>query len=184
MVREDVSKLRTADNYAAELAKNDFKLTGIKEECVFNKIPSFNIINCPSVDIMHDLFEGVCHFQMSKMILNFLENNIFTLDDLNNRKALFDFGVYQIDNKTVDIKLQHLKSGKLKMSASESLCFTQLFSLIIGDMIPRNNKVWDLYKTWLRILDLIVQNSINQLEIETVKELVEKNHDFEFSFSI
>lgn len=119
MVKEDPTKPRTVDNYATELAKNDFTTTGIREECVFNKIPSFHIITCPSADIMHDVFEGVCNFQMSKIILHFIENNNFTLDDLNNRKSLFDFGTYQIGNKSVDIKQPHLKSGKLKMSSSE-----------------------------------------------------------------
>lgn len=135
MVTEDQSKLRTPENYAADLAKKDFKRTGIKEECILNQLPSFNVINCPSVDIMHDLFEGVCHFQLSKIILHFIAQNFFTLDDLNNRKSLFDYGTYEIDNKSVDIKLTHLKNGKLKMSASETLCFTQHFSLMIGDMV-------------------------------------------------
>lgn len=176
MITENLSKLRTVENYAEELAKNDFKNTGIREECIFNRLPTFNIINCPSVDIMHDLFEGVCQFQMTKIILYFIENGHFTLDDLNNRKSLFDFGVYQIDNKKVDVKTQYVKSGKLKMSASQGLCFTRYFSMIIGDLVPRNNKIWDLYKTLLNIIDLLIQNSLNQIEIEKLNELVKKNH--------
>lgn len=88
MITENLSKLRTVENYAEELAKNDFKNTGTREECIFNRLPTFNIINCPSVDIMHDLFEGVCQFQMTKIILYFIENKHFTLDDLNNPKSL------------------------------------------------------------------------------------------------
>lgn len=176
LCKEDSSKLRTVENYSEELAKDDFKTTGIREECVFNKLPSFNIICCPSVDIMHDLFEGVCHFQMTRIILYYVEANIFTLDDLNNRKSLFDFGIYQIDNKSVDIQIQHLKHGKLKMSASQSLCFTKYFSLMIGDMIPKKDAVWELYTVFVKLLDILMQNSLSQDEVQSINELVEKNH--------
>lgn len=176
MIIEDPDKIRTAQSYADDLTKNDFQTTGIREECAFNQLHSFNVVSCPSVDIMHDLFEGVCHFQLTKIILYFIDKNYFTLDDLNNRKSLYDYGVYEIDNKSVDIKLAHLKNNKLKMSASQSLCFSQHFSLIIGDMIPQKNEVWEFYKILLQLLDLIVQNSISLIEIETMNELVKQNH--------
>lgn len=177
MVYEDTSKIRTVNNYTVDLAKNNFKITGIKEECVFNKIPSFHHINCPSVDLMHDVFEGVCHFQLTKTILHMIESNIFTLDDLNNRISLFDFGFYEVGNLPVDIQMPHLKNGRLKMSASESLCFCVNFSLIIGDLVPRNNEVWKLYTTFLQLLDLLLQNSLSQEDILSIKELTKQNHE-------
>lgn len=125
---------------------------------------------------MHDIFEGVCHFQMTKIILHFLEINLFTLDDLNNRKSLFDYGFYQIDHRSVDIQMKHLQTGKLKMSGSQSLCFTTYFSLIIGDLVPRD-EAWELYRTLLKILDVLMQNSLSMEEIENLDILVETNHN-------
>lgn len=173
---EDTSKLRTNENYAQQLAINDFRSTGIREECVLNKIPTFNALDCISADIMHDIFEGVCHFQMTKIILHFLEATFFTLDDLSNRISLFDFGFYEVDNLPVDIQISHLKNGKLKMSASQSICFTIHFGLIIGDLVPRGNNVWALYSTFVQLVNLLLQNSFTLNEIESIKKLTQKNH--------
>lgn len=174
--KEDETKIRTIENYNTDLDKNDFNVTGIKEECFFNNIPSFHAIDSPSADIMHDIFEGVCHFQMTKIILNFIESKLFTLDDLNNRVSLFDFGFYEVGNLPVDIQMSHLKSGKLKMSASESICFCLHFSLIIGDLVPPENEVWELYTVFLQLLNLLLQNSFSPEDIQIVQDLTEKNH--------
>lgn len=40
---------------------------------------------------MHDLFEGICIYTMSHVILNLIELNYFTLDTLNNRKQCFNY---------------------------------------------------------------------------------------------
>lgn len=73
--------------------------------------------------------------------------------------------------------MKHLKAGKLKMSGSESLCFTTYFSLIIGDMVPRDNEVWKLYKNFLKILDLLMQNSLSMKQIDNLDQFVEMNKD-------
>ena len=47
-----------------DLEKTPFE-TGIKEKCIFNAIKGYhNIENC-SVDLMHDVYEGVCNYTMA-----------------------------------------------------------------------------------------------------------------------
>lgn len=70
------------------------------------------------MDIVHDVFERVCHFQLTKIVLYFIDKKIFTLDDLNSRILLFDFGFYEVGNLPVNIRMDHLKNE----SASLSLC--------------------------------------------------------------
>jgi len=48
---------------------DDVSLNGIKELCVWNKINSFNITTNFSVDIMHDMLEGVCKFDLGMMFV-------------------------------------------------------------------------------------------------------------------
>lgn len=55
------TNLRTIKNYKHEVKLNDVSLTGIKANCIFNSIKSFHVTNNLSVDIMHDLLEGVYH---------------------------------------------------------------------------------------------------------------------------
>lgn len=70
--REDPTKLRTESSYKKDLLANDVSKTGIKEANVFHKIRGFHIPINIVVDIMHDLFEGVCD-----TFILFLKKNIF-----------------------------------------------------------------------------------------------------------
>ncbi|XP_011859686.1 PREDICTED: uncharacterized protein LOC105557127, partial [Vollenhovia emeryi] len=47
---EDSTLLRSSESYYNDLALQNPKLSGIKEECIFNNIPSVNIIEMPFVD--------------------------------------------------------------------------------------------------------------------------------------
>lgn len=78
---------------------NNEKITGIKENCVFNSIPSFHVTNNYYFDIMHDIFEGVCRYDISKILVHFIEKSkFFSIDVLNNRKQMFHYGETEIGN--------------------------------------------------------------------------------------
>lgn len=47
---------------------------------------------------MHDIFEGVCHYDLCKIILYYIDTNIFDLETLNNRMCLFDYTRYELRN--------------------------------------------------------------------------------------
>lgn len=66
MSRENKSLLRTKENYDPDVRKM-CDSTGLKERCIFNALPHFHITENKTVDIMHDLFEGVCSYTISKI---------------------------------------------------------------------------------------------------------------------
>lgn len=57
--------LRTTENYNVDLIVDDYRFTGIKKNSIFNEIPSFHVVNNNSVDVMHDLLEGMCKYDDS-----------------------------------------------------------------------------------------------------------------------
>lgn len=72
---------RTKDNYNEQLDQENPKETGIVQKCFFNRIRSFNVIDNLSVDAMHDFLEGICHYDMCKSILYFInEKKYFTFE--------------------------------------------------------------------------------------------------------
>lgn len=93
---------------------------------------------------MHDVFEGVCQYDMSKLILHFIKSNLFTLENLNDRIGIYDFGPEE-GNRPPFLKIEKLKRNSLGFSASETITFVIHFGLIIGHKIPENNDFWDLY---------------------------------------
>lgn len=62
---EDISILHNKDNYAENITRNNSSSTGIKDKCAFNVLNSFHVVENYSVDIMHDLLEGVCGYEMN-----------------------------------------------------------------------------------------------------------------------
>lgn len=70
---EDRSLLRNIEYYISDLKQDSPDLTGIKSECLLNKISSFHVVNNYYADIMHDIFEGVCHYNFCHAILYFTQ---------------------------------------------------------------------------------------------------------------
>lgn len=52
---------------------------------------------------MHDLFEGICIYNMCHIINNLIHLGYFSLETLNNRKQAFDYG----DTEILEIYLLH-----------------------------------------------------------------------------
>lgn len=80
-VEEQNSSLRTKENYnehwqiIQNSEKVDYKQTkGMKMHCKLNDIMDFHILDNPSVDIMHDLAEGVVPFFLEKIFSNAIKN--------------------------------------------------------------------------------------------------------------
>lgn len=54
--------LHTKNNYENLVSQAITYLTDIKEPCIWNELSSIHVSENLSCDIMHDLFEGVCHY--------------------------------------------------------------------------------------------------------------------------
>jgi len=170
--------LRNKTNYDEDISINNITLTGLKEVCVFNQINSFHVTQNFAVDIMHDILEGVCKYDigmiLKKMIYDF---NYFTIDTLNNRIESFNYGSIDIRNRPPLLSTALLKNGLIKMSASEMLCFTKYFALIIGDLIPPNSEIWCLYISLRQIIGILLEKSIKYDDIALCKTLITEHHE-------
>lgn len=89
LATEVIDSLCNKCNYEEDVIKNDYKQTGVHENSIFNLIHSFHVVQNFSVDLMHDIFEGVCVYDMCHIILNLLKSGYFDLETLNNRKQHF-----------------------------------------------------------------------------------------------
>jgi hypothetical protein len=77
---------------------------------------------------MHDLFEGVCQYDLCNIIKYYIVTaKLFSLETLNNRKMNFNYGTIEIGNISPTIKMIHLEKKHLKMSAWEVMTFVHFF---------------------------------------------------------
>lgn len=146
--KEDINDLRTKENYEEDLLIGDMKLTGIYENSPFNKIRHFHVTDC-CADIMHDVNEGILHYNTCEVILHFIKSKYFTLSMLNEEKNKKIYGLIEENNKSCNIKMKKLKKKKLKMTASESYSFVHHLPFILLNTIKlehraqlRNDEVW------------------------------------------
>lgn len=112
-VTHDSSKLRTKENYLQDLTVGNVSLTGIKEPCVWNQINDFHAVCNYSIDLMHDVLEGVCSYDISGILYEFIINlKYFLLETLNNRLQYFNFGFLEVQNKPPLISFNIIKKKK------------------------------------------------------------------------
>ena len=156
MLEEDVTLLRTVEGYLADVQKKAPKETGVKEMCIFNKIPSFETPTDIAVDEFHDLIEGVAHYSMVPILIHFHRLNSMFIPTLNSRLYALDLGI-DSDNRPPGINMDRLlkkpdKDQKLKMTGSEMYTFIRVFGVLVKDMVPDGDPFYALY---LRLHDIM-----------------------------
>lgn len=173
---EDKTLLRTKENYMTDVELNNVSVTGIKEVCVWHDLKSFHLTENLSVDIMHDILEGVCNYTLLVVLNNLIfEKKYFSLDILNSRICTFNYGHLEQSNAPPQISTENLKS-KIKMSASEMACFTRYLGLMVGDVIPRNIKCWKLYLKLRSIIDIITAPTLSFNHAVLLDTLISEHH--------
>lgn len=86
---EDEAKMRTQSNYVDDVNLANFRLTGIKEESIFNDIRYFNLFCNSITDLMHDFPDGVidevtgCFFHRLILVDNVIDFDVFNSIILN-----------------------------------------------------------------------------------------------------
>lgn len=173
---EDVSALRNKINYAEDVAVNNVNITGIKGNCAFNVLHNFHAVENYSVDIMHDLLEGVCVYEISYILYHFIvHQQYFTLDTLNWRLQFFNFNVTSSRPPTISSSQLHTKS--IKMSASEMLNFFLSAGLIFGDLITdSHDRHWELFILLRKILCITLQYSVTESTADLLENLINEHH--------
>lgn len=175
---EDASKLRTIQNYEECLhtvkksTYVDLKETyGVKQSCVLNELNFFHVITNRSVDIMHDLCEGIILFCLKKMFKYLIkQKKIFSGGDIQKKIQFFDFGSHQ-RNAPSRIALE---KENLNQNATQLLCLFRHIGFIFFDY--RDNDDFKHIGKCVEALHRIVQISyspkIHERDIQYLQESI------------
>lgn len=172
---EDAHLLRRFEDYTTDVEQNDVKETGIKTNCIWNDVIGFHVTENFSIDILHDLFEGVCNYDMGQILYDMVvQQKLFTLDSLNFKLKFFKYP--ERSNKPPLISSTQLQNQYLKMTAAEMKCFILNCSLILGELILRKKKYWKLYLLLRQIVSLTLQTTMSNEDIKTLSNLIKQHH--------
>lgn len=129
-----------------------------------------------SVDIAHDLLEGICAYELALIIDKFVFTyRVFTLEHLNSKIKWFPYNLDRT-NKPPPISLDHLKNKKIKMTASQMLTFMKNFRFMVGKLCQSFTE-WNLY---LKLLDIVIYSfskSFSKALLNTFQTLIEEHHE-------
>lgn len=175
--QEHKEYLRNSESYNKDIVIDDYKITGIIENSIFNEINSFHVTDNFTVDIMHDIFEGICRYEICHAILYFIDNKYFSLDFLNIKKQNFCYGETEIGNLSNPLQMKHLKTSNLKMTARETWTFINFLPLLIGNKIPQNDKIWKIISLLIKIIDICLYTNFSKNDIDLLKCTIKKHHE-------
>ncbi|XP_047998826.1 uncharacterized protein LOC125236159 isoform X1 [Leguminivora glycinivorella] len=170
-ISESEEKIRSRANYNHCLANN----IGVKELCVWNSLDSFHACENTSVDVMHDLCEGVHRYSMASIIQSFINKKVFTLDQLNSRTKYFTYTRSE-HNHPPPVTKQHLCNGIIMFSASEMLCFVRNFRYFVGDFVDERDEVWNYYLLLLELTETLTEQTISTEHLVNLKHLIKEHH--------
>ena len=181
---EDETLVRTVESYDLNAIQNDFSETGIKENCILNKLSKFHIAENMCVDVTHDLCEGIQAYTVGKVLESLIKTNVISLEILNNKIDSFPYNDTENSNKPRPLYFTVGKKGsrkiKFKQSASESLCLTRYLTLMIGDLVPAENQYWKLYLCLRQIVGVLTSPQLNRGQIENLRIRIQKHNRLYF----
>ncbi|KAJ8672258.1 hypothetical protein QAD02_003517 [Eretmocerus hayati] len=168
MIEKITSLLRDKSNYQFDVENGTFD---VNEECVFNRIKEWHITENRSFDYTHDMDEGCIKYVIGEVLGTLIiSEEVIELDMVNHRIEIFHYGDLESSNKPSPISIERVSdvisgectSIKLKQSASQMACLARYLGLMIGDLIPKNNKPWKLYRISRKIIGLLSSPSYTE----------------------
>lgn len=114
---------------------------------------------------------------------SFIQKKYFTLQVLNDLIRNFKYGPIESSNKPPKITANRLKGDhetQLNLSAAEMLCPVRYLGLIIGHLIPKQEKNgepndhWNLYKLLREIIDIVTNPRIIRNDKNVLEDLIIK----------
>ncbi|XP_075158213.1 uncharacterized protein LOC142231489 [Haematobia irritans] len=172
---EDIQLFRNRVNYRNAHERGLlYEDVGINDICPFDEIPSFHCTENFAVDLMHDVFEGVCHNILTEAIKYFINMDYVTLNSLNDRLSTFRYPKHDKGNEKLCIKKAEIYSGKLKMSAKQMMAFCHYFTILFGEYVMNGDKVWQFLLTFFELIDDLTCYKLSNSLINQIKNKVEK----------
>lgn len=137
-----------------------------------------DVTKCLPQDAMHILIEGPLEIACKLFIRYGIEENAFTLDDLNTSMKNFNFGHFKND-KPAPVLNEHLQDGgSLRQSAAQmiTLSYTLLFLVrewtVLRDSEDLNNRI-DCHVKLLQIMNVSLAYEIREESVDLLGRMIE-----------
>lgn len=166
--------IRDKTNYLQHLREKSF---GVQSECALNNLDFFDFLDCPSVDIMHELLEGIVPYELKLVLLQLISLDCFSLKEVNDRILAHNFGYLESKNRPSPIKLDGV-GNKIGQKAAQCWCLIRFLPVIIGDLITsvEHKKYWELLLQLLEIMSYAFCRTFSDASLQVMDRKIVSHH--------
>lgn len=129
-------------------------------------IGGFHPIKNLAVDVVHDILEGICRYDLGLILHHYKTKKLYSLQKLNNLIKGFHYG--SIKNKPTEILLSHIKAKHIIMSASAMLTLVVHLPMIIEHFIPDDDEIWQLILSLQKIVNIVMSYEIDKYRYQVL----------------
>lgn len=117
---EVVEALRTVKNYNEDLSKLK---NGVTSSCMLNNNENFRVVSNPSLDLMHDMFEGLSVYTIEGVLTHFiLKQQKILLQEVNELIKNFNYGSLESGNKPRPLEIKVCSADVATGSKRKIMC--------------------------------------------------------------
>ncbi|XP_072142066.1 uncharacterized protein [Dermacentor andersoni] len=155
-------------------------LYGVRSPCAL-QCQGFDPTQHFPPDIMHDMHEGVLPFSLRHIIRYLISKGCFSLQFLNSCISRWKYDPSDVRNKPEAISNTFLQAkAPFKGSATQCFCLFCHLALFVGECVPSEDEVWQLYLLLRDITDIIM---CRKLPVSYIAYLQRKIQLFLLDFS-
>ncbi|XP_030829580.1 uncharacterized protein LOC115919721 [Strongylocentrotus purpuratus] len=175
--------MRTRQTYEQHLEEAEAQTTqshvfGVKQKTVLNDCIYFHVLANFSLDIMHDLLEGIVQYELKLVLEYFIYERqppLLSQDELNQRVASHCLNRTDNKNKPSFIKLRSARND-VGQKAMQAWCLIRNLPFIIAQDIEEGNVYWELLLRLLDCMDIIFAPQLTAGLIAQLSILTEEHH--------
>lgn len=181
LVKERADIMRTKESYqkCVEAASKfiergkplNLKATkGIKRDCIFNRLQGFHVLDNITLDIMHDVNEGIIPFYLTKLFEYCDMNKIMKKSDIVTLVRDHIYGQLDQRNKPSLIMLNQHNLGQ---NAAQMYTIMINLPFIFANFKEKLESIWISAESLLKIMQIIYSKKICEEDIENLISYIE-----------
>lgn len=159
-------------DYLNNTDRPDYKSSkGVKKSCVFDRLNHFHIFDNCSVDIMHDMNEGVIPFFIQHLFNKMISEKIATYSQLQALCRDHDYGHIWKKYKPSVINIER---KNLNQNAMQSYCLILNLPFILLKFKSKMEPLWGAMECLLKSLQILYSTSIRKSEVDRLQLLLKE----------
>lgn len=117
-------------------------------------------------------------FEIKLTINALIEDGLITLQELNNRISLFNYGFVDKKNRPSPIQPSALRNpqGPSGQKAAQVKCLAFYLPLIVADLVEETSDYWELFLLLLDLYKIVIAPSISAQGTYFLKALIHDHH--------